>query len=134
MLLWSSSLQILLSWCCTIGRRWCGLDNKLLGTWIQGWVWYPSKSRQRSSSVILAMVRITDYGHPERAFFKNLELLCLGRYYGLKFFETLLVFSAGLSAPSLVYRGSPTITVSTNTISTSTNFVAIGIKLVLVEI
>ena len=31
------------------------------------------------------------------------------------------------------YRGSPTNTVSTSTISTSTNFIAIGIKLVLVE-
>ena len=33
---------------------------------------------------------------------------------------------------SLNYRGSPTSTVSTSTISTSTNFIAIGIKLVLV--
>ena len=32
----------------------------------------------------------------------------------------------------MVYRGSPTSTVSTITISTSTNFIAIGIKLVLV--
>ena len=31
-----------------------------------------------------------------------------------------------------IYRGSPTSTVSTSTISTSTNFIAIGIKLVLV--
>ena len=33
-----------------------------------------------------------------------------------------------------MYRGSPTSTVSTCTISTSTNFIAIGIKLVLVEL
>ena len=33
---------------------------------------------------------------------------------------------------SYMYRGSPTSTVSTSTISTSTNFIAIGIKLVLV--
>ena len=45
---------------------------------------------------------ITDYGHPERAFFKNLELLGLGRHFGLKFFEAFGVFSAGLSAPILV--------------------------------
>ena len=32
------------------------------------------------------------------------------------------------------YRGSPTSTVFTSTISTNTNFIAIGIKLVLVEI
>ena len=32
-----------------------------------------------------------------------------------------------------LYKGSPTSTVSTSTISTSTNFIAIGIKLVLVE-
>ena len=32
-----------------------------------------------------------------------------------------------------VYRGSPTSTVFTSTISTSTNFIAIGIKSVLVE-
>ena len=34
---------------------------------------------------------------------------------------------------SSIYRGSPTSTVSTSTISTSTNFFVIGIKLVLVE-
>ena len=28
----------------------------------------------------------TDYGHPERLFFKNLELLVLGRHFGLTFF------------------------------------------------
>ena len=35
-------------------------------------------------------------------FFKNLELLGLGRYFGLKFFEAFGVFSTGLSAPILV--------------------------------
>ena len=45
----------------------------------------------------------TDYGHPERELFsKNLELLGLGRHFGLKFFEAFGVFSAGLSAPILV--------------------------------
>ena len=34
----------------------------------------------------------------------------------------------------IMYRGSPTSTVSTSTISTSTNFIAIGIELVLVEL
>ena len=29
----------------------------------------------------------TDNGHPERAFFKKLKLLCLGRQFGLKFWE-----------------------------------------------
>ena len=38
----------------------------------------------------------TDYGHPERAFFKNFELLGLGRHFGMNFFETIGVFSAGL--------------------------------------
>ena len=48
------------------------------------------------------MGRGTDYGHPERAFLKNLELLGLGRHFGLKFFEAFGVFSVGLSAPILV--------------------------------
>ena len=38
----------------------------------------------------------------EGFFFKNLELLGLGRHFGLKFFEAFVVFSAGLSAPILV--------------------------------
>ena len=38
------------------------------------------------------------------------------------------------SKMTIVYRGSPTSTVSTSTVSTSTNFSAIGIKLVLVEL
>jgi hypothetical protein len=42
------------------------------------------------------MVRFTDYGHPERAFFKNLKLLGLGRQIGLKFFEAVGEFSAVL--------------------------------------
>ena len=45
---------------------------------------------------------ITDYGHPGKAFFKNPKLLCLGRHFGLKFFEALGVFSAKQSAPILV--------------------------------
>ena len=48
------------------------------------------------------MGRGTDYGHPERAFFKNLELLGLGRHFGLKFFEAFGVFSVGLSTPILL--------------------------------
>jgi hypothetical protein len=56
-----------------------------------------------------AMVSVTDYGHPERAFFKNPKLLGLGRQIGLKFFEAFRVFSAKLSAlfwhcESLVHR------------------------------
>ena len=39
------------------------------------------------------MVRNTDYGHPERVFFKNPKLLGLGRQIGLKFFEAFGVFS-----------------------------------------
>jgi hypothetical protein len=39
-----------------------------------------------------------DYEHPERAFFKNLKLLGLGRQIRLKFFEAFGVFSAKLSA------------------------------------
>ena len=35
---------------------------------------------------------------PRELFFKNLELLGLGRHFGLKLFETFGVFSAGLSA------------------------------------
>jgi hypothetical protein len=35
-------------------------------------------------------------------FFKSLELLGLGRHFGLKLFEALGVFLAGLSAPILV--------------------------------
>ena len=34
----------------------------------------------------------TDYGHPERAFFKNLELLGLGKHFGLKLFVAFGVF------------------------------------------
>ena len=36
----------------------------------------------------------TDYGHPERAFFINLELLGLDRHFGLKYFVAFGVFSA----------------------------------------
>ena len=36
----------------------------------------------------------TDYGHPERAFFKNSKLLGFGRQIGLKFLEAFGVFSA----------------------------------------
>ena len=35
----------------------------------------------------------TDYGHPERVFFKNLKLLGLGSQIGLKFFDAFRVFS-----------------------------------------
>ena len=34
----------------------------------------------------------TDYGHPERAFFKNYKLLGLGRQIGLNFMRHLLYF------------------------------------------
>ena len=44
-----------------------------------------------------------------------------------------MLFFGACSLANLMYRGSPTSTVSTSTISTSTNFSAIGIKLVLVE-
>ena len=40
--------------------------------------------------------------------------------------------STKLASFKTMYRGSPTSTVSTSTISTSTNFIAIGMKLVLV--
>ena len=40
----------------------------------------------------------------------------------------------GLTKAMCDYRGSPTSTVSTSTISTSTNFIAIGMRLVLVEL
>ena len=45
----------------------------------------------------------TDYGHPERAFFKILELLGLGRHFGLKCFEAFGVFSAPILI--LIYLG-----------------------------
>jgi hypothetical protein len=45
---------------------------------------------------------LSDYRHPERAFFKNLERFDLGRHFELKFFEAFGVFLAGLSAPILV--------------------------------
>jgi hypothetical protein len=38
-----------------------------------------------------------DYGHPERALFKNSKLLGLGRHIGLIFFDTFWVFLAKLS-------------------------------------
>ena len=41
----------------------------------------------------------TDYGHPDRAFFKIFELVGLGRHFGLNFFEAFGVLSARLSAP-----------------------------------
>ena len=50
---------------------------------------------------LVVTVGNTDYGHPERAFFKNLEQT-LGRHFGLKLFEAFGVFSAGLSAPILL--------------------------------
>ena len=40
-----------------------------------------------------------DYGHPESFFFKNLELLDLGRHFRLKYFQAFGVFLVGLSAP-----------------------------------
>ena len=55
-----------------------------------------------ATTVIDPLSGLTDYGHPERAFFKNLKLLGLGRHFGLKCFEAFVVFSAGLSAPILV--------------------------------
>ena len=51
---------------------------------------------------LVVTVGNTEYGYPEIAFFKNLELLGLSRHFGLKLFEALGVFSAGLSAPILV--------------------------------
>ena len=47
----------------------------------------------------------TDYGRripKESFFFKNPKLLCLGRRFGLKYFEAFGVFLAKLSAPILV--------------------------------
>ena len=38
----------------------------------------------------------TDYGHPERAFFKNYKLLGLSRQIWLKFYEAFGVFLAKL--------------------------------------
>ena len=43
----------------------------------------------------------TDYGHPERAFFKNLELLGLGRHFRLKLLEAFGLFLAGLTQGQL---------------------------------
>ena len=45
----------------------------------------------------LLLVRSTDYGHPERAFLKNIKLLGFGRHFG-----AFGVFLAGLSASILV--------------------------------
>ena len=47
-------------------------------------------------------------------------------------FKSSLETKFTLMVVPVIYRGSPTSTVSTSTISTSTHFVAIGIKLVLV--
>ena len=44
----------------------------------------------------------TNYGHSERAFFKNLEIWTWADILGLKCFEAFGVFSAGLSVPILV--------------------------------
>ena len=38
----------------------------------------------------------TDNGHPERAFFKNLKLLGLGKQIGLKFWGSFWLFPAKL--------------------------------------
>ena len=46
---------------------------------------------------------VTNYGHPEKVFSKNLKLLGLGRHFGLKLFEAFGVILAGLSAPILVH-------------------------------
>ena len=52
-------------------------------------------------TLLLLFIVITDYGHSEKAFFKNLEL-GLSRHFRLTFFEAFLRSSAGLSAPILV--------------------------------
>ena len=59
----------------------------------------PLCSRLKSSK-LCSTPRYTDT--QRELSFKNLELLSLGRYFGLKFFEAFGVFSAGLSAPILV--------------------------------
>ena len=55
-------------------------------------------------TLLLLFIVITDYGHSEKAFFKNFEL-GLGRHFRLTFFEAFLISSAGLSAPILVLWG-----------------------------
>ena len=45
---------------------------------------------------LILMYIITDYGHPERAFFKNSKFLGLGRQIGPKFYEAFGVFLAKL--------------------------------------
>ena len=59
------------------------------------------------STYTTATTDCTDYGHPERAFFKNLELLGLGRHFGLKFFEAFGVFSVGLHSRLKCLGGVP---------------------------
>ena len=57
------------------------------------WSHLPEENKVISNSIQL----ITDYGHPERTFFfKNSNLLGLGKQIGLKFFEAFRVFSAKL--------------------------------------
>ena len=46
--------------------------------------------------LLFSLCLCTNYG--QTVFFKNLKLLCLGRYFGLKFCEAFGVFSAGLPA------------------------------------
>ena len=55
------------------------------------------KNKMLSNQVFECILSSTDqYGHPERAFFKHLKLLGLGRHLGLKFFEAFGVFSSAL--------------------------------------
>ncbi len=61
-----------------------------------------AKRRNKANAVAFDTQRVTDYGHQERAFFKILELLGLGRHFRLIFWGTIGLFSAGLSAPILV--------------------------------
>ena len=49
--------------------------------------------------VIFTLQCNTDYGHPERAFFKDLELLGLGRHFGMKFMRHLGYFRPDYQHP-----------------------------------
>ena len=62
------------------------------------WLWMKKRMLLRIFRPVFLLHCVTDYGHPERPFFKNPELLGLGRHC----LRHLGVFSDGLSTPILV--------------------------------